>query len=479
MSMNKFIVKILLFLLIVGLSTSCSESQLSEEKPYGVIAARFRDAQIAQNMVDRLQNEGVNAYLMGQKTQHDGKWYFLILGASDRLDEITAYKIECEDVHRLDNLDLINYNKLKANIFDLKADFEKRPFLPAKKPALPDEIWDILEKLPYHQNLSVKKLAIYNSQAANKLLELAYMDEEVPDIPRGMLPSQLLAEASGMTEVVYTDPLKKREYTLHFIKMKEGNETGKELIKNYAQNILDTRHYEKEEKTDVAFGGYEGYAITLVPSEKVIKRYFLLTDDDQEEVILIQSSSQQFQDLQFLAEGLDQTKNILEYQSVYNQLYLLPSQIDSTDVFAYFKLDKNMDSQGKYASYFYGQYTSKTLFRHRPTGTVWEARIAQLNDEKVAEKLWQTLYVRDGKEKDSLNIGEISGLVRQQRLWNKDTKSYEDYASEMQLQQGEYIARFFNHKGQLGEGQLKKRTNSYQWDAVRNREDWWFALTNF
>jgi hypothetical protein len=282
-----------------------------------------------------------------------------------------------------------------------------------------------------------------------------------------------------MTEVVYTDPLRKREYTLHFIRMKEGNEIGKELIKNYAQNILDTRNYEKEEKTEVTFGSYEGFAITLIPSEKVIKRYFLLTDDDQEEVVLIQSSSQQPQDLQFLAEGINQSKNILEYQSVYNQLYLLPYQADSTDVFAYFKLDKNMDSQGKYATYFYGQYSTKALFRHRPTGTVWESRITQFNDEKVAEKLWQTLYVRDGKEKDSLNIGETSGLVRKQRLWNKENKSYEDYASEMQLQQGEYIARFFNHKGQLGESQLKKRTNSFQWDAIKNREDWWFALTNF
>jgi hypothetical protein len=477
--MNKFILEILILVIIIWLSASCTEPQFNEDKPYGIIAARFRDAQIAQNMVDRLQSEGVNAYLIGQKTQTDGKWYFLILGASDRLDEITAYKIECEDVHRLDNLDLINYNKLKANTFDLNAEFDKRPFIPAKKPALPEEIWDILEKLPYHQHLSVKKLAIYNPQSTSKLLDIAFMDEEIPDIPRGMLPSQLLAEASGMTEVVYTDPLRKRDYMLHFIRLKEGNEIGKELINKYAQSILDTRHYEKEEKTEVTFGSYEGFAITLIPSEKIIKRYFLLTDENQEEVVLIQSSSQQSQDLQFLAEGVNQSKNILEYQSVYNQLYLLPNQIDSTDVFAFFKLEKNMDSQGKYATYFYGQYSSKTLFRHRPTGTIWESRINQFNDERVAEKLWQTLYIRDGKDKDSLSIGETSGLVRKQRLWNKENKSYEDYASEMQLKQGEYIARFFNHKGQLGDNQLKKRTNSFQWEAIKNREDWWFALTNF
>ncbi|MCS6833064.1 MAG: SPOR domain-containing protein, partial [Flammeovirgaceae bacterium] len=365
--------------------SGCSPQEVSQEKPYSIIAGRFRNLQTAQNMAERLQEKGVDAYLLGYNTTNEGKWYWLMLGASNRLDDITAYKIECEDVHRLNDLELTNYNKFKNHLFDWKTDLEKYKSLATEKPALDEKIWQLLKKLPYHPHLALKRLAIYHAAVQPNILEMAFMDEEMPDIPRGMLPSQLLALSDVLIEASYIDPLEKKEFLLHYLALKHPD--GTKLIEQYAKNILSTKRFDKKEKTEATLDDYHGWIVSLSEESKLFKRYFLLTNPTHQEIILLQTSTNQLQDFHFLVSQIDNTDEILTYKALYNHLYLLSAEADSTDALLFFKVEQNRDLYGKYAAHFYGQYKSKTLRKYRRA--LYASEITSLNDATIAQKIWQ------------------------------------------------------------------------------------------
>ena len=125
---------------LITLVLSCSGPTINEDVPYALQVKEVRSYFKAIDIQDRLKDQGVEAYIISEKTT-DGNWYRVLTGAEKSIDDINKYKTTLESNIDIDQLKIINYQTIVENLdLDFEDDLNERQRLQSEKPNVPDRL---------------------------------------------------------------------------------------------------------------------------------------------------------------------------------------------------------------------------------------------------------------------------------------------------------------------------------------------------
>ena len=312
---------LILFLIILISSCSSSNQPINDESPYAIQIKEVRSVYKAEDIMRRLNNIGVNAYIIAEEQEDgDGTWYRVISGSEKTLDGIQNHKQEIEKKGNFNSLEIINYQNIKENlVIDYRQTKKETERIKTLKPDIPGKIYDIIDKFPDDDNFIVKNFFI-------------------------MKKSECIAE------VIYEDNLFDDRVTIDIIKLKKdhgidvndiqkssvisigGDDKQIDIANYFAELILSTGKYPFEDKVKISVSSYQnftGYKVTIKPSKRKdeYRTYIVLVSKDLNHVVFSQSTEKSEEQILEIIKNLGKGDGLNSYDEFYNSFYTLPSNI--------------------------------------------------------------------------------------------------------------------------------------------------------
>jgi len=464
--------------LIIYLSlvmSACVDKQFNQKHQYAIYVDRSRFYADIEQTISRLSEKGLEAYPVAMHTQHEGRYYYAMMYAEKSLQTIMARKIECEDKYRLKVANIINYKKEYKRILPLdESEVLKKTKLRAEKPKFSKDIMDFLEMIPYSADVRLKSL-LFIKTPPKYLDKINTQKEFTSDLPRGILPSNLLKKTDFLAEILVYDALHKFQttYTLALLRPKTFSEETN-IAAYYADMILNsTPKGTIKEKIPIEIRADDkltGYQVNIQIVKNKQRAYLVLTDVDRRYLIFVQEESNNVMAMTDWTSMTGETKGVLYYPEVCNSVYALPISIPNELIG--WRVERLSNVAGNYGLKIEGAIKADFVFQHTQKGT-WEAELYMLPDTNSLQSIFKEKYGDTNKEKIILDsaISAQAWLAFNKR---KNGKNFIDVADEIRVFQYPYFAVFSNkNKAYLTESELVDIAKSFQlYKGMKNPHDW-------
>jgi len=411
-----------LILLLIILISSCSSSNkpINDESPYAIQIKEVRSVYKAEDIMNRLNNLGVKAYIIAEE-QEDGTWYRVISGSEKTLDGIQNHKQEIEKKGNFNTLEIINYQNIKENlVINYKETKKETERIKTLKPDVPEKIYNIIDKFPDDDNFIVENFFIVNCPDSIKDLRKFREGYNINhDLPRGISMKELMKKSECIAEVIYKDNLFNDRVTIDIIKLKKnhGIELGNfqkssvisvgsnskqiEIANHFAELILSTGKYDFEDKVKISVSSYQnftGYKVTIKPSKRKdeYRTYIVLVSKDLNHVVFSQSTEKTEEEILDIIKNLGRGDGLNSYDEFYNAFYTLPSNIK--DNFVCFTTEQltskyaRQRNNAKWARKMVGHWHSTAYFYSEEKRS-YVVSFFDLLYEGQVDYIYKTLYI--------------------------------------------------------------------------------------
>ena len=413
---------LILFLIILISSCSSSNQPINDESPYAIQIKEVRSVYKAEDIMRRLNNIGVNAYIIAEEQEDgDGTWYRVISGSEKTLDGIQNHKQEIEKKGNFNSLEIINYQNIKENlVIDYKETKKETERIKTLKPDIPGKIYDIINKFPDDDNFIIKNFFIVNCPDSVKDIRKFRDGYNVNhDLPRGISMKSLMKKSECIAEVIYEDNLFDDRVTIDIIKLKkdhgidvndiqtssvisiDSDDKQIDIANYFAELILSTGKYPFEDKVKISVSSYQnftGYKVTIKPSKRKdeYRTYIVLVSKDLNHVVFSQSTEKSEDQILEIIKNLGKGDGLNSYDEFYNAFYTLPSNIK--DHFVCFTTEQvtskyaRQRNNAKWARKMVGHWQSTAYF-YSEEKRDYVVSFFDLLYESQVDYIYKTLYI--------------------------------------------------------------------------------------
>jgi hypothetical protein len=438
--------KLILFFISTALFLfSCGGKEIDEQTPYALQIKEVRSYFKALDIQKRLEQKDIDSYIFYEET-NDGNWYRVLSGAELSISDINQYKNELKDIISIDEIRIINFQKIKDNlVFDFENTLTEGKRLKSTKPNLPSKIFDLIDKFPEDDNFIVKRFFVLNTPDSleNTSKYRAAYDNIKHDLPRGVYLNSLIRNSECLAEVIYEDNLYGDRVTVDIIKLKDSlavKALQKDNLKNieiadyFAELILNTGEYKFEDKLKInisSFQKFSGFKVTIQPKRNstILRTYYCLVSKDSKFLVFSQSTDKTDDEIIDIIKELGGSEGLVSYDEFYNALYTLPDACKINDKFLSIsseKLTKNYARRRGYAKW------SKKMVGHWQTTASyygsehknWSLSFFDLLSYDKVNLIYNNLYIDTKKSKrysEIIDVLDSQGVV--------DTGKYPDELS--------------------------------------------------
>ena len=454
--MRKYYISFGLLLIIIF---SCSSPKINKDNPYALQVKEVRSYYKALDIRDRLEDQGVNSYIISEET-NDGNWYRVLTGAEKSIDDIKEYKKSLESSIDIEQLKIINYQIIEKNLdLDFENHLSERQRLQSQKPNVPQKIYNIINKFPDDKNFIVQSFFVTNcpDSLADMSKYRAAFDNIKHDLPRGIYMSSLMKKSKAIAEVIYEDNLFGDRVTLDIIELKDNLDlnplddeplTNQSIANYFAELILDTGDYAFEDKLKVkisAFQKLQGYKVTIQPkqSKSYLRTYFCLVSKDSKYLVFSQSTDKTDDEIIEIIEDLGDTDGLSSYDEFYNAFYTIPNTCGVDDPFISVyskKLTNEYARRRRYANWskkMVGHWQTTVCFNGEDNNS-WGVSFFDLLNQNKVNLVYNTLYIDSKKNKRSYELIDV--------LDNKGVIDRDKYPDELSFPGNRFVVSVNNYK---------------------------------
>lgn len=453
-----------LFLLIFTsfLFFGCETKKFSEENPFAVMAKKYRNPLDAKLAKERLEDMGLDPYLVYFEIEEEGRWHGVFLGAFPTLESMMKGKIDYEDNQGLMQIERINFNQISGNFIDFDYDDLEWEVPEDFALPIPANSQQILKLLPSQGNLQLQKLMVMDN-GENSVNGIESVLEMKFDLPRGISPTQIFKSATAIAEAHYIDELAEQNLVLQAIKLKENHVFGDEIVQFFTKSILGTREYKMEESKPIVANNWEGVVASLSPKQGQKINYITLVNPQKTWVVFVQAREKFFpiNQLENFCKQLNAENSSLEYHHLYKSLQKLPQT--KSDTLRAFMVETIAETKQNYKLRRRGNVESSFVFENLPN-EFWVAKSVALSDVENAKTLFQKGYLEAKRTvSDTLEIGGEKALLVEERRRDKSNRNYIKQANELQWQAGTRILVIDNKTtGWLTPEEMKERAELWK-----------------
>ena len=447
-----------------------SYNPFSESKPYSLEITRTRSYYQAAKIVRRIRKMGAEAFIINRH-EKNGEWYSVLSGALKDSSALNEYKSKLESVYHFPKMKVVDYSKLDSATrvpIERPDSIKQGHRIAANKPAVPEEVYDGIQKFPTSDMFDSKRTGIVmlNNRAIKEV------KKDVLDLPRGISLYTLSKYGTSFYSVIFRDNIFGDNVTLQALKRNDSRPHIVEAsivpisktetdttIEKLADMILKTGNYKIEKKEPVSVKAYtklNGLKVTIGPVKKVKERsYYLLTDEGHEYIYIAQSTQKSDAEMfEFLSE-IGKDAGLVEYDEFYNSFYTIAD--DSEDLFLGFtceKLDwRYAESKGNqlWARKMVGYWNANLYFYSNSYGA-WGYGLFDLLTNRNMKNIYGNLY---GAYKEKENARVIYGVKGRAvySLWG---------LSEINLGIGRFVVALNPISGRFSERNLITRAEKLQ-----------------
>jgi hypothetical protein len=409
-----------LLLLLILILSSCSGKQIDEETPYAIQLKEVRSYYKALDVQERLEKNGIESYILSEET-YDGNWYRILSGAEQSIQDINKYKKELENIISIDDIRIINFQKIKENlVLDFEDNLSEGKRIKSSKPNMPEKIYDLINKFPEDKNFIVKRFFIYNSPDSIKNIRKfkAAYDRINHDLPRGVSMRNVMKNSECFAEVIYEDNLFGDRVTIDIITLKDSLDielSRKDNLKNFeiadyfAELILETGDYKFEDKLKIdisSFQKFYGYKVTIQPKRNSddLRTYFSLVSKDSKFLVFSQSTDKTDDEIIDIIKELGESDGLESYDEFYNSFYTLPATCAINDEFVSIYSEKLTNNYArnrgyaKWAKKMIGHWQTTASY-HGKENKNWSVSFFDLLDYNKVNLIYNNLYIDSKKSK--------------------------------------------------------------------------------
>ncbi|MEN7551207.1 hypothetical protein AAG747_25035 [Rapidithrix thailandica] len=448
------------FMFICCLLSCGGEKRFSARVPYAIEIHRYRLYQQAEKAQKRLTEMEINAYLIASETEDEGRWYHLVAGAEKDLETMMSQKIVLEDKHGLQDIRIVNFNKLSSNMVEMGEVPQEQVATVA--PNLPEAGKQLLEKLPYLSEYHLRSFTLLMQPDSISILSFPSVRDLFLDLPRGIAPKELWTMGSSLAEVVYEDALMGRKLTVHALKTSPEKVTHENLMEYFAQVILDTRVYEFEEKLPVESGSFatlKGYLVNITPRPDQLKRYLLLMDPAQEYVFFIQDSGESDKVMREVSESFGK-ENLKHYLEFNNTFQMLPETAMNSSLLVS-KIQFIDGGSNRHFRRFRGHYEAKFRF-YQPGNGLWKLSFGWMNNPVVSQRYFDYKYAGvKAQQTDTLHLYGQNALLHYAKTRDAKSRKYSMQPRRLQFCTDLYAGEYYQHVG-IDKETLEKEVAEFQ-----------------
>ncbi|WP_281614184.1 hypothetical protein [Flammeovirga sp. SubArs3] len=430
-----------IFLFISLGFTSCAVEQFSEEKPFSIKVASFREFDELENTIDRLEDLGLEPYAITQVHEDYGKWHHILLASELSLEDVLAKKMNIEDTYGLNNLEVQNYNKVASEMIPLEEDQVDN--FPVTWTAL-----DLLSQLPYSKNFVLKSAKSLHYYEDINVRSNTISRNVSFDFPRGISIKDLQKNAEEIVEGKFKDPLSRKELTVHIVKLKEKNKLDKEPAKQFAEKILDSRRYNVKKMSEFKSEnnwGMTGYEVTVNP--KGLKSYVVQQSASGLILAFVQCNENDLNLMKHFVNLIGDEKSIDSYNSMKRLLGAFPDIMMTTERLVAFDFFTKESLRGRNAMMELGETGLQCYFENSEKGTL-VYQLENFNDQSTIDKLFKSRYESYLKDKtvDKVLLGNRDAFIYKVRRRDPSTRKMGMMAESLIFQNDKEIGKISNFK---------------------------------
>ncbi|GAA4835728.1 hypothetical protein GCM10023331_21260 [Algivirga pacifica] len=411
------------------LFTSCiSEGQFNEIEPFSILVGQSRDWEVAESLKQRLLEEGVPAYVICVDQPKEGKWYKVLTGAFDSIDEVLYIKREYTDRLGITSLEVANYSKQTEHVIPYDVDVlreEKK-----KQIQLEQSLEELCRQIPMTPFMSLEHFTLIVPGDEEHYREIPTMKRMDLRLPRGVRLKDIAESVDKMLVASMKDRLTGHSYDIHLFK---GNENELKLSKIIIRILNSGSHsFEKTEKFTVKGSiTWDGYLVVVSPRPYEYKRYLLLANKRHNYYALIQHSSSDINKMKGIVKKMGGLESILSQKVVTDFFNMVPYQGGGTLIGIDIRKLNNV--KGRYGAYFDGHYQGIAVIDQQEKG-IWESKLTRFNDEKYAQKIFENLYDVETKQpKDNVYIGGKEAFITYSMRKGGDENTYRLKPNDLQF----------------------------------------------
>ncbi|OHX65588.1 SPOR domain-containing protein [Flammeovirga pacifica] len=437
----KYTSKFLFLISIAFLFGACSPEQFSDEKPFSVKIASFREYDELENGISYLEQKGLEPYAISQINDINGKWYHLMIGAEKSLEDVLALKMKIEDSYGLNSLEVQNYNSLQQELLPVNEnDVDNYPVSWSSL--------DLLLQLPYSENFKVNSLKSLSYFDDLNLRSNSISRNVEFDYPRGITQRNFNKNVEEIVEGNYQDPFSKTNITIHLIKLKEKNDFQEHISKEFADRILKSKRYNVQKQEAITVNNdwqMNGYAVTINPKE--LRSYLVLESASGLLLTLIQSDKNDINLLKAFARNIGGSHSVDEYNSVRRLLGALPDALEPTERMVAFDFCTKDSRRGKTALLEVNETELSCYIENSQKGTL-VYQLENFNDQTTIDKVFRQRYVRylDDPKVDKVLLGNRDAFFYKTRRRNPATRKLDWMLESVIFQNDDTIGKISNFK---------------------------------
>jgi len=485
--------KLIVIAIIASFLVSCSSSEIetfSTKKPYSIEITKERSYYQASKISERLKEMGIDAFIVNKVDSIEGEWYCIMYGAINNKDTASVFMQRIMTQYNLKNLSIIDYNSLDSFKVVQSRDsiiLGEKKRIEAKQPVVPKDIFEVVKSFPhsnalYLQNVNV---AFFSSDLEQSEKSLIILENNKNDLPRGITFKWISNDATCFSEAVFQDNLYGDKVTIQAIKLKSKTKLQNASLFNisiastnaysiaeiYANLILETGNYDREEKTKIEINAKTplyGYKVLIKLSDEITRTYYVLVDETESYLYFSQSTEKTDQEMIKILSSIGKSNGLVEYDEFYNTFYILPSEPIADDFFLGFyinKLTPNYAAERAYAKWsveMVGHWVAEAYFYNTQKG-MWSFSIFDLISTAKQEYIYGTLYSKASHtNKSKVDVYGTSGHLVYHEDFDWNTYTTSKTLAELNFAKGRYACAIGNAFSDFDETDLVEKAQSLQ-----------------
>lgn len=460
--------------------------EFSAEKPYCLEIKKERSYYQARKIADRLNEMGLEAYVILRKDSVDGEWFSILSGALVNTDSVANYQQRVEQMFKLKDVQVVNYNELESHDFAREGDttiIRESKKITAFKPDVPEAIMDVTHKYPDNNAFYLEQISLVNFDIANREDAFSSTTNMNLDLPRGISIRKIASKCNAFSEAKYKDNLYGDKVTLGVMRLRANHSVAKasllpalekrylDIAGEYATYILDTDKYPFEEMTEITIPAYcslYGYKVVIETKKDVRRTYYILVDEFCQYLFFAQSTDKSDTEMTRLLSMIGKSDGLDNYDEFYNTFYVLPDKCVDQDVFLGYHIGRLTWEYAKEKNYanwskaMVGYWRVSGWF-YNPRKGVWDFSIFDLLTDDKQQHIYGSLYAKSQHANSKKNIYGVKGyLVDINYGW---------YAyKELNFGIGRYVYAIGSYSS-LNEADLTARAKAMQFVAGGYRDE--------
>ena len=337
-----------------------SDIPISEEMPYSIFIRSYGDEQKARRDEDRLEQQGIPAYVLKKYDEEKLFLFDLYAGAFDNEQEAQQMQRRIEQMGIADT-QVAEYSDIKKSVEDYEVKVESRKVSADsgvdKAPAsLSDSVKLCLEQFLQLEGFEVESVYLYDLDSSRKNSVDSYKPQIATDLLGGESPFDAI---SAYLLVNYKDELFGKQAEL-FVAWGDG--TFLPLLTQQASQKECAEVF----SLDLPYGTAEGASF-----RSGSERYLVLSSKDGKLLVALKTDGFQLGKIESMLSQTKSKDGLLYYPQVKKTLFVMPDESSSDLDFVYYTLSKVDEgyiaekNNADWAAAITGHWEAKTVYFYK------------------------------------------------------------------------------------------------------------------